>query len=122
MLPSLIGSLAASAAAFAWIGLAPDEVVACALSAINGYASTTWNVMTVSLRQQIVPSELFGRVNSAYRMIGWGLLPVGAITGGFVAQAFGLRAPYLLGGIAIGIAAMAALPSWCTLAASAAGR
>jgi hypothetical protein len=122
MLPSLIGSLAASAAAFAGIGLAPDEVVACALSAINGYASTTWNVMTVSLRQQIVPSELFGRVNSAYRMIGWGLLPVGAITGGFVAQAFGLRAPYLLGGIAIGIAAMAALPSWCTLAASAAGR
>jgi len=111
MLPSLIGSLAGSAAAFAAIGLAPGEVVACALFAINGYASTMWNVITVSLRQQIVPRELFGRVNSAYRMIGWGLLPVGAITGGFVADAFGLRAPYLLGGITIGIAAVAALPA-----------
>jgi len=111
MLPSLIGSLAASAAAFAGIGLAPDEVVACALFAINGYASTMWNVVTVSLRQQIVPGELFGRVNSVYRMIGWGLLPVGAITGGFVADAFGLRAPYLLGGITIAIAAVAALPA-----------
>jgi MFS family permease len=110
LLPSLIVSLAASAAAFAGIALAPDEAVACALFAINGYASTMWNVMTVSLRQQIVPGELLGRVNSAYRMIGWGLIPVGAITGGFVADAFGLRAPYLLGGIAIGIAAVAALP------------
>jgi MFS family permease len=110
MLPSLIGSLAASAAAFAGIGLASDEVVACALFAVNGYASTMWNVVTVSLRQQIVPGELFGRVNSAYRMIGWGLLPVGAITGGFVAHAFGLRAPYLLGGITIAIAAVAAVP------------
>ena len=89
----------------------PNEVVACALFAINGYASTMWNVVTVSLRQQIVPGELFGRVNSVYRMIGWGLLPVGAITGGFVADAFGLRAPYLLGGITIAIAAVAVLPA-----------
>jgi MFS family permease len=111
MLPSLSLSLIAMAAAFTGIGLAPDEVVACALFAINGYASTMWNVVTVSLRQQIVPSELFGRVNSAYRMIGWGLMPLGAITGGFVADAFGLRAPYLLGGITIAIAAAAALPA-----------
>jgi MFS family permease len=66
--------------------------------------------VTISLRQQIVPAELFGRVNSVYRMIGWGLLPVGAITGGFVAGTFGLRAPYLLGGIVMGIAAVAAVP------------
>ena len=111
MLPSLIGSLAASAAAFAGIGLAPDAIVACALFAINGYASTMWNVVTVSLRQQIVPGELLGRVNSVYRMIGWGLMPIGAIAGGFVADAFGLRAPYTLGGITIGIAAVAALPA-----------
>jgi hypothetical protein len=35
---------------------------------------------------------------------GWGLLPGGAITGGFVADALGFRVPYLLGGIVIGIA------------------
>jgi MFS family permease len=110
MLPSLILSLAASAATLAGIGLAPDAVVAGAMFAVNGYSVSMWNVVTISLRQQIVPAELFGRVNSVYRMIGWGLLPVGAITGGFVAGAFGLRAPYLLGGIVMGIAAVAALP------------
>jgi MFS family permease len=110
MLPSLILSLAASAATLAGIGLAPDAVVAGAMFTVNGYSVSMWNVVTISLRQQIVPAELFGRVNSVYRMIGWGLLPVGAITGGFVAGAFGLRAPYLLGGIVMGIAAVAALP------------
>jgi MFS family permease len=110
LLPSLILSLAASAATLAGIGLAPDAVVAGAMFTVNGYSVSMWNVVTISLRQQIVPAELFGRVNSVYRMIGWGLLPVGAITGGFVAGAFGLRAPYLLGGIVMGIAAVAALP------------
>jgi MFS family permease len=112
MLSSLVLSLAATAAAFVGIGLAPDEVVACALFALNGYASTMWNVVTVSLRQQIVPAELFGRVNSVYRMIGWGLLPIGAITGGFVAKEFGLRVPYTLGGIVIAVAAVVVLLAW----------
>jgi MFS family permease len=110
MLPSLILALAASAAAFTGIGLAPDAVVAGALFAVNGYSVTMWNVVTVSLRQRIVPGELFGRVNSVYRMIGWGLFPVGAITGGFAANKFGLRAPYLLGGIVVAVATVAALP------------
>jgi MFS family permease len=50
----------------------------------------------VTFRQRLVPSELLGRVNSVYRMIGWGLIPLGAITGGFVAHLLGLRAPYLV--------------------------
>ena len=32
-------------------------------------------ISTVSMRQQEVPAELFGRVNSAYRMLGWGTRP-----------------------------------------------
>jgi MFS family permease len=111
LLPSLVLSLAASAATLVGIGLAPDAVAAGAMFTVNGYSVSMWNVVTVSLRQQIVPAELFGRVNSVYRLIGWGLLPVGAIAGGFIAGAFGLRAPYLLGGIVSGIAAVAALPA-----------
>jgi MFS family permease len=108
--PSLILALVATGAAFAGIGFAPDAVVAGALFAVNGYSVTMWNVVAVSLRQRIVPRELLGRVNSVYRMINWGLFPVGAIAGGFVAKEFGLRAPYVLGGIAIAVAAIAALP------------
>jgi MFS family permease len=108
--PSLIVAMAATALVFAGIGLAPDAVVAGVLMACNGFFVTMWNVVTVSLRQQIVPGDLLGRVNSAYRMIGWGLLPIGALAGGFVARAGGLRAPYVIGGIVCGVTLVAVLP------------
>ena len=47
------------------------------MAAIESLAATVWNVVTVSLRQQIVPPHLFGRVNSVYRWFGWGTLPIG---------------------------------------------
>jgi MFS family permease len=107
---SLILASAASAVAFAGIGLAPDAVVAGTLFAVSGYAVTMWNVVAVSLRQRIVPAELLGRVNSVYRMISWGLYPAGALAGGFVAQELGLRAPYLLGGVVTALGVAAAIP------------
>jgi MFS family permease len=69
-----------------------------------------WNVVTISLRQRTVPSALLGRVNSVYRMLGWGLMPIGALAGGFVAHAAGLRAPYIVGGLLCGLSLLAALP------------
>lgn len=44
----------------------------------------TWNVITVSLRQQIIPDHLLGRVNSVYRFFGWGMGPLGGALGGLV--------------------------------------
>ncbi len=41
-----------------------------------------WNVITVSLRQTIIPSRLLGRVNSVYRFFAWGMIPIGAALGG----------------------------------------
>jgi MFS family permease len=109
-LTSLILAMAAFAAVYVAIGLAPDAVVAGLLMACNGFFATMWNVVTVSLRQRIVPDELLGRVNSVYRMIGWGLIPVGALAGGFAARLGGLRAPYIAGGVVCGLALLAALP------------
>ena len=57
-----------------------------------------------------MPAPLFGRVNSVYRMLGWGLMPVGALAGGFVAHATGLRAPYIAAGILCALSMLAALP------------
>ena len=109
-LPSLIIAMAAFAAVYVAIALAPGAVVLGLLMACNGFFVTMWNVVTVSLRQRIVPDELLGRVNSVYRMIGWGLIPVGALAGGFAARLGGLRAPYLAGGVVCGVALLAALP------------
>jgi MFS family permease len=98
------------AAAFVGIGLAPGPVVVAALLAVQGFAVTVWNVVTISLRQRIVPAHLLGRVNSVYRMPGWGLMPLGALAGGFVAHAAGLRAPYIVAGLLCGLSVLAALP------------
>jgi MFS family permease len=110
-LPSLAIAMGAAAAIFVGIGLAPDAVVLGMLMACNGFFSTMWNVVTVSLRQRIIPADLLGRVNSVYRMIGWGLMPIGAIAGGFVARYGGLRASYVAGGILCAVTLLAVLPA-----------
>jgi MFS family permease len=111
LLPSLTVAMATFAAVDAGIGLAPNFAVAAALMACNGFFVTMWNVVTVTLRQRIVPAELLGRVNSVYRMLGWGLMPLGALAGGFIAHAAGLRAAYVVAGVLSGAALLAALPA-----------
>ena len=110
LLPSLITGAAIDAAAFVGIGLAPDPAVAAVMLAGQGFSVTMWNIVTVSLRQRIVPAPLLGRVNSVYRMLGWGLMPLGALAGGFVAHVAGLRAPYIVAGILCALSMLAALP------------
>jgi MFS family permease len=110
LLPSLIIAMGAFSAVFVGIGLAPDPIAMAALMAADGFFITMWNVVTVSLRQQIVPSALLGRVNSVYRMVGWGLIPVGALAGGVIAGLAGLRAPYIVAGIICGVTLLAAIP------------
>jgi len=70
-----------------------------------GLAGTTWNVVTVSLRQRVIPSELFGRVNSVYRFIGTGSIGIGALIGGQIAYSTNLRMPFLVAAI-LGITAL----------------
>jgi MFS family permease len=110
-LPSLIVASVANAAIYVGIGLAPSAYVVGGLFVVNGFAVTMWNVVTVTLRQQIVPDDLRGRVNSAYKMLGWGLMPLGALAGGLVAEAAGLRAPYIVAGVLRAVALVAIVPA-----------
>ena len=87
------------------------EPVAVAISlALVGAFGVAWNVVTVSLRQAIVPDALLGRVNSAYRLLGWGTMPIGALLGGFLADEFGLRAPFVVGGVVPLVLGVAMIP------------
>ncbi len=65
---------------------------------ITGYFVVVWNVITVSLRQRIVPDHLLGRLNSAYRLLAWGTQPIGALAGGLIGQFVGLQAVFLMAG------------------------
>jgi MFS family permease len=63
---------------------------------LGGAGVSIWNVITVSLRQQITPVRLLGRVNSAYRVVAWGTMPLGAAAGGLLGQFLGLRAVFVI--------------------------
>ena len=84
--------------ALALIGLAISTrpVVAIALFFLLGMGDGLWRVLTVTLRQTITPNRLLGRVNSAYRMVAQGVIPLGAAFGGATAKAFGIRAPFVI--------------------------
>jgi MFS family permease len=66
---------------------------------IGSVLGTMWNVITVSLRQRITPDHLLGRVNAGYRLFAWGTMPIGAVLGGAVAEAFGLRSVFIVAAI-----------------------
>ena len=93
---ALLSTVAVGALTSAGIGLSSSPWLVGVMLALEGVAIVVWNVITVSARQALVPAELFGRVNSVYRFVGWGVLPIGAALGGVLAKAVGLRAPYLL--------------------------
>jgi MFS family permease len=65
---------------------------------LGGIIGIAWNVVTVSLRQRIVPDRLLGRLNASYRLLAWGTMPVGAALGGIVGEAFGVRAVFIVFG------------------------
>ena len=62
----------------------------------SGAGIVLWNVITVSLRQRITPDRLLGRMNASYRLVGWGTMPLGAVLGGVLAEALGLRGAFLV--------------------------
>ena len=97
---TLTAAITVSAASFFVPALWAQPVAVAASLAIGGFGGVVWNVITVSMRQSLIPDALLGRVNSAYRLFGWGTMPIGAISGGLIARAFGLRAPFLVAGVA----------------------
>jgi MFS family permease len=64
------------------IGLVPWWPLVMVIIGIEAFFAILWNVITVSLRQTIIPSRLLGRVNSVYRFFAWGMIPIGAAVGG----------------------------------------
>ncbi len=56
------------------------------------------NVGSVTTRQQIIPKQLFGRVGSVHRLFVQTAAPAGAIVGGIVADAWGVRSAFLVAG------------------------
>src|ERR1700683_3161703 len=63
---------------------------------VGGAGVLISNIIMVSLRQQITPDRLLGRVSSANRFVAWNTIPLGAAAGGGLAQFLGLRPVFVI--------------------------
>lgn len=85
-------------------GLTSSFWVFWAMGALTSATAVVWNVITVSLRQSLIPDNLLGRVNSVYRFLGWGMMPLGSMLGGLLVawiepglgREWALRSPFLI--------------------------
>ena len=66
-----------------------------------GASISAFNVNAITLRQVVTPTRLLARMNATYRMLIWGAAPVGAVAGGLLGSAVGLRAAVLISLIAM---------------------
>jgi MFS family permease len=62
----------------------------------HGGGISIWNVNTITLRQALTPMRVQARMNATYRMLLFGALPVGALLGGALGNAIGLRSALVI--------------------------
>ena len=66
-----------------------------------------YRIGEASMRQEVTPDRLLGRVNATERFVTYGAIPLGALLGGFLGQEIGVRAALMTG-----MAGMLLASSW----------
>jgi MFS family permease len=72
--------------------------MAAAVLCVEAIGVAVGNVTTLSLRQRVIPRELLGRVGAAFRFLLYGLIPAGALAGGLLTAALGVRMTIAIAG------------------------
>ena len=99
---TIVGSSMLAVPGLLLVPLAPQDFAVPVLIAsglIVGFAIVLYNVTAISLMQAITPDRLLGRMNASRRFFVWGVIPLGAITGGVLATTIGLRPTLFVGAI-----------------------
>ena len=84
--PAAQWMLFASVPAFAGIALAPNAWTLGLILALFEFFGLVWNTVSVSTRQRMIPDHLLGRVNSIYRLLAWGMMPLGLLLSGLIVR------------------------------------
>jgi MFS family permease len=90
------------------LALTRSPWVASATLVLFGAHAMVWGVVTVSLRQRLVPERLRGRVGSVSFLFDLGGAALGTLLGGGLAAALGITAPFWLAFGAVGLLTVAA--------------
>lgn len=86
MIGAFIASVLLMVAPVVW----PTPVSLVLSCTLVGVTNTVGNVLSQSLRQRLVPGDLLGRIGGAGRTLSYGLMPLGALLAGALAEQAGL--------------------------------
>lgn len=78
-----------------------SATVVAVLGGVTAGSIVVWNVLTIALRQRLIPDHLLGRVGSSYRFLAFLGMPVGALLGGLLANTFSIRSALAAAGTAL---------------------
>ena len=81
---------------FPLYAIAPSYLLLGAIAGLTFVLGPIYNVVQFSYRLSIIPDELQGRVNSTFRLLAFGFMPVGAWLSGVLIEHFGARSAVLL--------------------------
>ncbi|WP_406052528.1 MFS transporter [Kribbella sp. NBC_00889] len=76
------------------------------LQFLSGIGLGSANVLSVTIRQLLIPRTALARSNGAYRTFTFGVLPIGAALGGVLGSTFGTTAAVAVGSIGIALSAL----------------
>lgn len=83
-----------------------SPVVVGVLSGVSLGSVMVWNVLTVALRQRLIPDEMLGRVGASYRFLVFLGMPFGALVGGLIANEFDVRTAIAVSGALLVVVAL----------------
>lgn len=96
-----IAALAIAAVGDFVLAAFPTPVLAAVVLSTTSFSFALWNVLSVTIRQRLVPGAVLGRVNAASRTFSMTAAPLGALAGGGLAAALDLRTPLWVSGAAL---------------------
>ncbi len=88
----IVATVWLNAALFAAYALMPSALMLGAVAALVAFLSPIYNVVQFSYRLALIPDELQGRVNSVFRLVAFGFMPVGAALSGALIENAGATA------------------------------
>ena len=104
--PVLVAGAVVTGVPTAAMALTRNGYVGAGLFAVSAAGVMVWNVLTISVRQALIPHHLFGRVQGAYRTLVWGAIAAGAPIGGLIAAAAGVAPVLFVAGSGLTLAAV----------------
>jgi len=81
------------------LAVASNPAFAISMNVVLGFGTGLWIAVNSTLRQRFTPDRMLGRMNAAFRMISWGVVPFGALFGGVVARVFDIRTTFVVAAI-----------------------